>query len=192
MSSAASAATPAAGPTTGDRRNPNTGLSRRSALQLLAGLLVVAGIPVVATVRILDANALRNQKAHADAALSVELQAAGDELRGISDDASTRAADFAGTFELQRAMLTGNRAEIARLARRQHAVLVVYVGGRRVAGRLPRLAVTRSTSVALTPKPPGRGVTAIRLDPNPLRRPLRGAGGGAPPPPPALAGGGGG
>ena len=146
MSSAASAATPATDATTGDRRNPNTGLSRRSALQLLAGLLVVAGIPVIATVRILDANALRNQKAHADAALTAELQAAGDELRGISDDASTRAADFAGTFQLQRAMLTGNRAEIARLARRQP--FVVYVGGRRVAGRLPRLAITRSTSIA--------------------------------------------
>src|SRR4029078_10647725 len=108
MSSAASAATPAAGTTTGDRRNPNTGLSRRSALQLLAGLLVVAGIPVVATVRILDANALRNQKAHADAALSIELQAAGDELRGISDDASTRAARFARTFELPCAIVNAH------------------------------------------------------------------------------------
>src|SRR3954453_17561115 len=135
MSPGVSAATPAAGPTTGDRRNPNTGLSRRSALQLLAGLLGGAGIPAVATVRILAANALRTQKGHAAAALSFELQAAGDELRGISDDASTRAADFAGTFELQRGMLTGNRAEVARLARRQHAVLVVYVGGRRGAGR---------------------------------------------------------
>jgi diguanylate cyclase (GGDEF)-like protein len=176
MSSAASAATPAAGTTSGDRRNPNTGLSRRSALQLLAGLLVVAGIPVVATVRILDANALRNQKAHADAALSVELQAAGDELRGISDDASTRAADFAGTFELQRAMLTGNRAEIARLTHRQLGTLVVYVGGRRVAGRLPRLAITRSTSIALTHKPVGRVVSAIPLDQRLLKRLLRAAG----------------
>jgi diguanylate cyclase (GGDEF)-like protein len=145
-------------------------------LQLLAGLLVVAGIPVVATVRILDANALRNQKAHADAALSVELQAAGDELRGISDDASTRAADFAGTFELQRAMLTSNRAEIARLARRQPGTLVVYVGGRRVAGRLPRLAITRSTSIALTHKPVGRVVSAIPLDQRLLGRMLRAAG----------------
>jgi diguanylate cyclase (GGDEF)-like protein len=176
MSSAAPAATPAADPTTGDRRNPNSGLSRRSALQLLAGLLVVAGIPVIATVRILDANALRNQKAHADAALSVELQAAGDELRGISDDASTRAADFAGTFQLQRAMLTGNRAEIARLARRQHGTLVVYLGGHRVAGRLPRLAITRSTSIALTHKPVGRVVSAIPLDQRLLRRLLEAAG----------------
>ncbi len=176
MSSAASAATPAGERTSASPRKPQSGLSRRSALQLLAGLLVVAGIPVVATVRILDANALRNQKAHVDAALSVELQAAGDELRGISDDASTRAADFAGTFELQRAMLTGNRAEIARLARRQHGTIVVYVGGRRVAGRLPRLAITRSTSIALTHKPVGRVVTAIPLDQPVLRRLLRAAG----------------
>jgi diguanylate cyclase (GGDEF)-like protein len=175
MSSAASAATPAGERATSPRK-PESGLSRRSALQLLAGLLVVAGIPVVATVRILDANALRNQKAHADAALSVELQAAGDELRGVSDDASTRAADFAGTFELQRAMLTGNRAEIARLTRRQTGTLVVYVGGRRVAGRLPRLAITRSTSIALTHKPVGRVVAAIPLDQRLLRRLLKAAG----------------
>jgi diguanylate cyclase (GGDEF)-like protein len=176
MSSAASAATPAADPTAGDRRNPNTGLSRRSALQLLAGLLVVAGIPVIATVRILDANALRNQKAHADAALSVQLQAAGDELRGISDDASTQAADFAGRFQLQRAMLTGNRNEIARLARGQRETLVIYVGGRRVAGRLPRLGITRSTSIALTHKPVGRVVAAIPLDQRLLRQLLKAAG----------------
>jgi diguanylate cyclase (GGDEF)-like protein len=175
MSSAASAATPAGERTTSPRK-PESGLSRRSALQLLAGLLVVAGIPVVATVRILEANALRNQKAHADAALSVELQAAGDELRGISDDASTRAADFAGTFELQRAMLTDNRAAIARLARRQPGTLVVYVRGRHVAGRLPRLAITRSTSIALTHKPVGRVVAAVPLDQRLLRRLLGAAG----------------
>jgi diguanylate cyclase (GGDEF)-like protein len=176
MSSAASAATPAADPTTGDRRNPNTGLSRRSALQLLAGLLVVAGIPVVATVRILDANALRNQKAHADAALLTQLQAAGDEVRGVSDDASTEAADFAGTIPLQTAMLTNDRATIARLVRQQRGTLVVYVGGRRVAGRLPRLAITRSTSIALTHKPVGRVVAAIPLDQRLLRRLLKAAG----------------
>ena len=176
MSSAAPAATPAHGATTGDRRNPNTGFSRRSALQLLAGLLIVAGLPVIATVRILDANALRNQKAHADAVLSVELQAAGDELRGISDGASMRAAEFAGTFELQRAMLTGNRAAIARLSRKQPGTLVVYVGGRRVAGRLPRLAITRAISIVLTHKPVGHVIAAIPLDQRLLSRLLRAAG----------------
>jgi diguanylate cyclase (GGDEF)-like protein len=170
MSSAAPAATPAADRTHGGRRKAKSGLTRRSGLQLLAGLLVVAGIPVVATVRILDANALRNQKAHADAALSAELQAADNEARGVSDDASTLAADFAGTFELQRAMLTDNRTEIARLTRRRHESLVVYVGGRRVAGRLPRLAITRSTSIALTHEPVGRVAAAIPLDRRLLRR----------------------
>src|SRR4029078_10341189 len=73
-------------------------------------------------------------------------------------------------------MLTGNRAEIARLARRQPGTLVVYVGGRRVAGRLPRLASTRSPSFALTKKPVGRVVSAIPLDQRLLKRLLRAAG----------------
>jgi diguanylate cyclase (GGDEF)-like protein len=159
----------------GDRRKQKSGLTRRSGLQLLAALLVVAGIPVVATVRILDANALRNQKAHADAALGAQLQAAGDELRGVSDDASTLAVDFGGTFALQRAMLTDNRAEIVRLVRAQRGTVVVYVGGRRVAGKLPSLAITRSTSIALTQKPVGRVVAAIPLDEDLLRRLSRAA-----------------
>jgi diguanylate cyclase (GGDEF)-like protein len=174
MSSAAPAATPAAGPTTtGDRRKPRSGLTRRSGLQLLAGLLIVAGIPVVATVRILDANALRNQKAHADAALTAQLQAAGDEVRGLSDDASTQAADFSASPDLQQAMLKDNRAEIVRLARSQKGVIAVFVGGHRVVGRLPRLAVTRSTSLALNGRPVGRVVAAIPFDQRLLKRLLR-------------------
>jgi diguanylate cyclase (GGDEF)-like protein len=164
MSSAAPAATPAADRTSGEWRKQKPGLSRRSALQLLAGLLVVAGIPVIATVRILDANALRNQKAHADAALTAQLQAAGDEVRGISDDASTKAADFSAQPDLQQAMLKDNRLEIARLVRGKEGSIAVYVGKRRVAGRLPRLAVRRSTSLALNGKPVGRVVAATPFD----------------------------
>jgi len=104
MSSAASAATPA-GDHAAIPRKSKPGLTRRSGLQLLVGLLIVAGIPVVATVRILNANALRNQKAHADAALSTQLQQAGDELRGLSDDVSTRADDLSHSYPLQRALL---------------------------------------------------------------------------------------
>ena len=57
MSSAASAATPAE---QRRRRRARPGISHRSALYLLLGLLLAAGIPVVATVRILDANALNH------------------------------------------------------------------------------------------------------------------------------------
>src|SRR5947208_16662010 len=115
MSSAASATTPARErPSRTPRRNKL--VSRRVALQLLAGLLVVAGIPVIATVRILDANALRNQQARADAALTAELQSAGDELRGINDDASTRADDLTQSRVLQRAILTDDRATLTRFA----------------------------------------------------------------------------
>src|SRR5213082_2497191 len=106
MSSAAPAASAVENSSASSRRKARPSLTRRSGLQLLAGLLVVAGIPVIATVRILDANALRNQQARADAALTAELQSAGDELRGINDDASTRADDLTQSRVLQRAILT--------------------------------------------------------------------------------------
>ena len=123
----------------------------------------MAGIPVIATVRILDANALRNQKARADAALNAQLQSAGDELRGANDDASTRAEDLSGSPVLQRAMLTDDRATIARFARR-HSNTAIYVGTTRVAGKLPAVALTRSVSLVLNGKRVGRVVTAIPFD----------------------------
>src|SRR5947208_12468181 len=123
MSSAASAATPAEGQATPRPRQAKHGISRRSALQLLAGLLIVAGIPVIATVRILDANALRNERARADSALRAELQGAGDELRGLSDDASTRAADLSTSHPLQRAFLTNDLSVIKRYARRNPSMV---------------------------------------------------------------------
>src|ERR671930_1836551 len=54
------------------RRRPHGSIPRRSLLQLLVGVLVVGVIPVVATVHILDANAVQNERARADSALRAE------------------------------------------------------------------------------------------------------------------------
>jgi diguanylate cyclase (GGDEF)-like protein len=173
MSSAASAAT-ATGDHAATSRKSKPGLTRRSGLQLLVGLLIVAGIPVVATVRILNANALRNQKAHADAALSTQLQQAGDELRGLSDDVSTRADDLSHSYPLQRAFLTGDRAAVRQIAR-AHPGDVFYVGTQRVAGKRPAVGITRSVSLALNGKPLGRVVASLPFDNRLLRRILAAA-----------------
>ena len=160
MSSAASAATPAQQPR---RRRARTGIDRRAALYLLVGLLLAAGIPVIATVRILDANALRNERRSADSALAAQLQQAGDELRGLSDDASTRATDLSSSKPLQRAFLKNDRAAIARIARKEPGT-VFFLHGRRIAGALPPHALTRSVALTLNATPFGRVVATIPLN----------------------------
>jgi diguanylate cyclase (GGDEF)-like protein len=171
MSSAASAATPAEQPR---RKRVRPGLSHRSALYLLAGLLLAAGIPVVATVRILDANALRNEQARADSALRSQLQSASDELGGLADDASTHATDLSSSRELQRAFLKNDRTAIVRIARKEPGT-VFYLHGRRVAGAIPRNALTRSVSLSLNATPFGRVVATIPLNQQLGARLLRGA-----------------
>jgi len=162
MSSAASAATPAE-PQPASRRKARPHLTRRSGLQLLAGLLVAAGIPVIATVRILDANALRNEHARADSALSAEVQAAKDELHTLAENASTRANDLSSSSVLQRAFLTNDRAAIERLARKSPA-MVFYLHGRRIAGAYPRVPLKRSVSLTLNGKTVGRVVATVAFD----------------------------
>ena len=171
MSSAASAATPAEQPRPKRSRH---GVSHRSALQLFAGLLVAAGIPVVATVRILDANVLRNERGHADAALRAELQGAGDELRGLADDVSTHATDLSNSRPLQRAFLKNNRAAIVRIARKEPGS-AFFLRGHRVAGSTPRFALTRSVSLMLNATPVGRVVATIPLNQELAARLLRAA-----------------
>jgi diguanylate cyclase (GGDEF)-like protein len=161
MSSAASAATPAQ-EQTGPRRN-KTSVSRRAALPLLLGLLLVAGIPVVATVRILDASALRNERARTDASLQAQLQHAGDTLQGLADNASSHADDLSSSPALQRAFLTNDRASIAALARKNPGV-VFYLHGSRVAGSVPREAITRPISLVLNGATVGRVVATLPLD----------------------------
>jgi diguanylate cyclase (GGDEF)-like protein len=163
MSSAASAAVPAEQHSPPRKRRGRPTLSRRSALQLLVGLLLAAGIPVVATVRILDANAYRNERAHAQSALRIELQSASDELRSIADDVSTRADDLSRSPVLQKAFLKNDVATIKRLARK-HPGDLFYLHGRWVAGHRPPVAIARSTALLLNGTPVGRVVATLPLD----------------------------
>ena len=163
MSSAARAASPAKRHDPQRRRAQKPSLTRREALQLLAALLLVAGIPVVATVRILDANALRNERAHADAALQLQIQSATNELRVRADNASSLAEDVSRRPSLQRAFLTNDRPAIRRIARKYPRV-AFYLHGKHVAGPVPKVAVTRSVSLALDGSQVGRVMATVPLD----------------------------
>src|SRR5919201_6774269 len=137
------------------RRKVRPSLTRRSGLQLLAVLLIAAGIPVVATVRILDANALRNERARADATLSAELQRASDELGNLADNAATRVDDLANLPALQRAYLKNDRAAVMRIARATPNA-VFYLHGRRVSGSIPHVPLKRATALQVNGKVVGR------------------------------------
>ena len=174
MSSAAPVAAPAE-QARASRRKPRPSLTRRTALQVLAGLLVGAGIPVIATVRILDANALRNQRAHADARLSAELQRASDQISKIADEAAARVDKLAGSAQLQRAFLADDRPAIRRIARRNPNT-AFYVRGHRVAGALPHVSLKRSTSLTLNGKVVGRVIATVGFDPSLMRNLSRASG----------------
>jgi diguanylate cyclase (GGDEF)-like protein len=136
---------------------------------VLAGLLIAAGIPVIATVRILDANALRNERARADSTLSAALQTASDEVQTLADKAAMRTDHLASLRAVQRAFVTNNRGAIERLARRTPNA-VFYVHGRRVAGTVPEVALKRSTSLTLNGKVVGRVIATLAFDRRLLRR----------------------
>jgi hypothetical protein len=124
---------------------------------------VVGVIPVVATVRILDANALQNERARADSALRSELQDASQELAHLGDDASNRADDLASSPALQHAFIAGDRATVTRIAAQAPGV-VFYLGRSRVAGARPPVALTRSVSLTVNARRIGTVVASIALD----------------------------
>ncbi|HXZ56060.1 MAG TPA: GGDEF domain-containing protein [Gaiellaceae bacterium] len=132
----------------------------------------MAGIPVVATVRILDASALRNERAQADATLRSQLQQAGAVVQGLADNASTRADDMTRSPVLQRAFLTNDRATIVALARKNPGV-VFYLHGKPVTGAIPGAALTRSVSLALNGATVGRVVATVPLGTRLERKLLR-------------------
>ena len=136
---------------------------------MLVALLLVAVVLVVAIVRILDANALRNERAHADAALTQELQSASDELGTLSDKAASTVDELGNSARLQRAFLTDDRTEIRRIARRTPNT-VFYSHGHRVAGTMPRVALRRSSSLMQSGKVVGQVVAAIGFDRSLMRR----------------------
>ena len=150
-------------PSGGRRRRGQRGISRRALLQLLAGVLVVGVIPVVATVRILGANALQNERARADSALRAELQAAGQELGQLGDDAANRADDLARSPALQHAFIARDRATIKRIAADSPGMLF-YLGRARVAGTRPPVALSRSISLTANGHRIGTVVATIALN----------------------------
>src|SRR4051812_28461535 len=99
------------------RRQTKPPVTRRSAIQLLIGVLIVGAIPIVSTVRILQANALRNEQARADSALSDQLQNGLRELGRLGDKAATNAHDLAGAPGVPRAGVTHDAATLRRVAR---------------------------------------------------------------------------
>jgi len=150
-------------PSNGRRRQGHRTISRRALLQLLAGVVVVGVIPVVATVRILGANALQNERARADTALRAELQAAGQELGQLGDDAANRADELARSPALQRAFIARDHATIKRIAAGSPGV-VFYLGLTRVAGTRPPVALTRSISLTVNSHRIGTVVANIALN----------------------------
>jgi len=138
-------------------------VSRRALLQLLIGVFVVGVIPVVATVHILSANALQNERARADSALRTELQGATDRLGQLADDASTRADDLARSPKLQHAFIAGDRAAIGRIAAKNPGVLF-YLHRKLVAGERPAHALTRSISLSVDDRQIGTVVATIALN----------------------------
>jgi diguanylate cyclase (GGDEF)-like protein len=122
-------------------------VTKRGALQLLVGVLIVGVIPVVATIHILSGDALRNEHARADSALRTQLQSALDGIDRLSETASARADDLARTPALQRAYVHRDLAVVRRFAA-DSPNTVFYLDDQRVAGFRPPGAL--SESVALT------------------------------------------
>jgi diguanylate cyclase (GGDEF)-like protein len=150
-------------PSGGRRRRSQRTLSRRALLQLLAGVIVVGVIPVVATVHILGANALQNERARTDSALRAELQAAGQELGQLGDDAANHADELARSPGLQRAFIARDHATIKRIAARSPGV-VFYLGRVPVAGTRPPVALARSISLTVNGDRIGTVVATIALN----------------------------
>lgn len=150
-------------PSARQRRHSRPGVSRRAALQLLVGVLIVGAIPIVSTVRILSANALRNEQAHTDSALRGQLQSALGELGRLGDDASNRAGFFAQSRPVQHAVLTADVAALKRLAASSPGVSV-YLRARRVAGPPPRGSVQRSVWLTLNGTRVAKIVASVPLD----------------------------
>ena len=153
------------------RRQTKPPVTRRSAIQLLVGVLIVGAIPIVSTVRILQANALRNEQARADSALSDQLQNGLRELGRLGDNASTTAHDLAGSPVVQRAVITRDAATLRRVAGHTPGV-AIYLGPRRVAGGNPTQGVQRSIWLTVNGVRAARIVASVPLGPRAVGPPL--------------------
>jgi diguanylate cyclase (GGDEF)-like protein len=178
MATAASTTTPTDDRLNSRRRRAQGLVTKRGALQLLAGVLIVGVIPVVATVRILSGNALRNEHARADSALRVQLQTALDELDRLGAAASSRADDLARTPALQSAYVHHDVAVVRRFAA-ESPNTIFYLDDRRVAGATPSATLTESVALTVDAIRIGSVVATVPLDRSLTRRLERSAAHGA-------------
>jgi hypothetical protein len=130
----------------------------------LVGVLIVGAIPIFSTVRILQANALRNEQARADSALSEQLQNGLRELGRLGDNASTTAHDLADSPIVQRAVITRDSAALRRVARRTPG-LAIYLGSKRVAGGNPWPGVQRAIWLTVNGVRAAKIVASVPLGP---------------------------
>ncbi|MDX6506769.1 MAG: two-component system, cell cycle response regulator [Gaiellaceae bacterium] len=151
------------------RRRAKPPVTRRSAFQLLVGVLIVGAIPIVSTARILQANAARNESAHADSALSDQLQNGLRELGRLGDDASTRANDLARSPVVQRAVIKSDTATLTRLAATSPGV-AFYLHKQLVAGHVSAQALKRSVWLTVDGARVARIVSSVPLGQELARR----------------------
>jgi diguanylate cyclase (GGDEF)-like protein len=156
------------------RRQTKPLVTRRSAFQLLIGVLIVGAIPIVSTARILQANAAHNERAHADSALRDQLQNGLRELGRLGDDASTRANDLARSPAVQRAVIKGDTATLKRLAATTPGV-AFYLHSKLAAGQPSPQGLTRSVWLTVDGARVARIVSSIPLGRSLSRRLTRDA-----------------
>lgn len=165
MSTAASAASAAPSRETARRpRRAKPPVARRAGIQLLLGVLVVGAIPVASTVHILEANALRNERAHADSALRAQLQSGLRELSRLSGGASTRAADLARSEDVQRAFVAKRPAALERIAAREPGASFFFLDQRRLGAVPPKNALQASVWLSVDGHRIGKVVAVEPLD----------------------------
>jgi diguanylate cyclase (GGDEF)-like protein len=145
------------------RRHAQPPVSRRSAFQLLIGILIVGAIPIVSTIRILQDNAVRNERAHADAALRAELQNGLRELGRLGDNAAARADDLARSPAVQRAVIRRDVPVLRRISR-THPGVAFYLRTRLVAGRTWRESLGRSVWLTVNGRRVARIVSSVPLN----------------------------
>jgi diguanylate cyclase (GGDEF)-like protein len=152
------------------RRHAQPPVSRRSAFQLLIGVLIVGAIPIFSTIRILQDNAVRNERAHADTALRAELQNGLRELGRFGDNATARANDLARSPAVQRAIVGRDEPALKRIAR-AHPGVSFYLRTWLVAGRRPGQSLGRSVWLTVNGNRVAKIVTSVPLN-APLARRL--------------------
>ena len=156
------------------RRHAGPPVTRRSALQLLVGVLIVGAIPIVSTVRILQANAVHDERARTDAALRSELQNGLRELSRLDDDAAARADDLARSPAVQRAVIRGDVPALRRIAA-AHPGVSISLRAKLVAGRRWPGSLGRSVWLTVDGRRVAKVISSVPLNPALARRLTRDA-----------------